>query len=150
TRNTASVPARRAPTPDSRVVDAAWVAQEWTVQRTVRTRRFQLLLLTFGLTTFAVQQTHAHHAAYLVGSGYDAMLAALVVGLVGLVSIRGRILVGLASDALGRERLFSAGAAAGVAAMLLMLSFAGGTSPAWLLFVYAALFGIGYSTPPTL
>ncbi|HEY7060387.1 MAG TPA: MFS transporter [Chloroflexota bacterium] len=148
-----SRPASLAPEPpraDPRVVDAAWAAREWTVGRAVRTRRFLLLLLTFGIATFATQQTHAHQAAYLIGSGYDAMLAALVVGLVGLISIAGRILVGLASDRLGRERLFSAGVAAGVVAMLLMLSFAGGTSPPALLFVYAALFALAYSTAPTL
>ncbi len=135
---------------DLRVVDAAWVRQEWTVRRAVRTRRFQLLFLTFGLTTFATQQTHAHQAAYLVGSGYDPMLAAMVVGTVGLVSILGKILIGMASDALGRERLFTMGMAAGVASMLLMLSFAAGQSPPALLFVYAALFATGYSTAPTL
>src|SRR3954451_12920131 len=31
--------------PDPRIVDAAWVRQEWTVGRAVRTRRFQFLLL---------------------------------------------------------------------------------------------------------
>ena len=144
----ASGPQRR--TPDPRVVDAAWAAREWTVGRAVRTGRFQLLLLTFGLATFATQQTHAHQAAYLVGSGYEAMLAALVVGLIGLISIAGRILVGVASDALGRERLFTVGVGAGIGAMLLLLSFANGTSPAPLLFVYAALFALGYSTAPTL
>ncbi len=135
---------------DRRVVDAAWVRQEWNVARAVRTRRFQLLFLTFGLTTFATQQTHAHQAAYLVGSGYDPMLAAMVVGTVGLLSILSRIVIGLASDALGRERLFSLGMVAGVASMLLMLSFAGGQSAPALLFLYAALFATGYSTAPTL
>jgi MFS family permease len=136
--------------PDPRVVDAEWVRQEWTVGRAVRTRRFQFLFLTFGLTTFATQQTHAHQAAYLVGSGYDPMLAAMVVGTVGLASIVGKILIGTASDALGRERLFSLGVAAGVAGMLLLLSFAGGQSPPALLFLYATLFAIGYSAAPTL
>jgi MFS family permease len=138
------------PSPDPRVVDAAWTRQEWTVGRAVRTRRFQLLLLTFGLSTFATQQTHAHQAAYLVGSGYGPLLTALVVGTVGLASIAGKIALGIASDRLGRERLFSVGIGAGVAAMLLLLSFAGGTSPGPLLFVYAALFALGYSAAPTL
>ncbi|HLH23216.1 MAG TPA: MFS transporter [Chloroflexota bacterium] len=143
-------PTPQPPPPDPRIVDAVWARQEWTVGRAVRTRRFQLLLLTFGLSTFATQQTHAHQAAYLVGSGYDAMLTALVVGTVGLASIAGKILLGVASDALGRERVFTAGIGAGVVAMLLLLSFAGGTSPALLLFVYAALFALGYSAAPTL
>jgi MFS family permease len=109
-----------------------------------------LLLLTFGLSTFATQQTHAHQAAYLVGSGYDPILTALVVGTVGLASIVGKIALGIASDRLGRERLFSLGIAAGVAAMALLLSFAGGTSPAPLLFGYAVLFALGYSAAPTI
>ncbi len=145
-----SAAAPHLPPPDPRVVDAAWTRQEWTVGRAVRTRRFQLLLLTFGLSTFATQQTHAHQAAYLVGSGYDPILTALVVGTVGLASVAGKIGLGIASDRLGRERLFSFGIGAGVAAMALLLSFAGGTSPAPLLFVYAALFALGYSAAPTL
>ncbi|HZS00366.1 MAG TPA: MFS transporter [Chloroflexota bacterium] len=153
-RHDSPSPGSRPPTPalarDARVVDAAWARQEWTVGRAVRTRRFQLLLLTFGLSTFATQQTHAHQAAYLVGSGYDPILTALVVGTVGLASVAGKIGLGIASDRLGRERLFSFGIGAGVAAMALLLSFAGGTSPAPLLFVYAALFALGYSAAPTL
>jgi MFS family permease len=143
-------PRAAAPAADPRVVDPVWVRQEWTVKRAIRTRRFQFLFLTFGMTTFGTQQIHAHHAAYLVGSGYDTMLAAMVVGTVGLVSIVGKVLVGTASDAWGREPLFSAGMAAGVAAMLLLLAVGGGHSPAALLFLYGALFALGYSAAPTL
>src|SRR5262249_59287033 len=78
----ASAPERPTPTssaPDPRVVDPEWVHQDWTVGRAVRTRRFQFLFLTFGLTTFATQQTHAHQAAYLVASGYDQLHPSLLV-----------------------------------------------------------------------
>ena len=145
-------PDRRSPSPgDSpRVVDAAWVHQEWTVGRAVRTRRFQLLFATFALTGFAVQQTHAHHAAYLVGNGYEPILAAAVVSAVGLASIGGKILVGTASDWLGRELMLSLGVGAGAMAMLLLLSFAGGGAPLPLLFLYAGLFALGYSVAPSL
>ncbi|HLI26300.1 MAG TPA: MFS transporter [Chloroflexota bacterium] len=135
---------------DPRVVDAAWVHTEWTVSRAIRTRRFALLFLTFGLISFATQQTHAHHAAYLVGQGYDPLLAAAVVGAVGLASIPGKIFLGTASDWLGRERLFTLGAGAGVLALLLLVSFAGGQSPPGLLFVYATLFALGYSVAASL
>ncbi|MBX5491293.1 MAG: MFS transporter [Chloroflexi bacterium] len=146
----ARAPTSHRPSSDPRVVDSAWVCTEWTVRRAIRTRRFLLLFLTFGLTSFATQQTHAHHAAYLVGQGYDPLLAAAVVGVVGLASIPGKIFLGTASDWLGRERLFTLGAGAGAVALLLLLSFAGGQSPPSLLFLYAALFALGYSVAAAL
>ncbi|HZU07520.1 MAG TPA: MFS transporter [Chloroflexota bacterium] len=136
--------------PDPRVVDPAWVQQEWTVSRAVRTRRFQLLFTTFALISFGVQQTHAHQAAYLIGSGYDPLLAATVVGAVGLASIAGKILVGTTSDWLGREPVLTLSVGAGVGAMLLLLAAAGGTLPAPLLFLYAGLFALSYSVNASL
>lgn len=138
------------PPSDPRVVDPAWVRTEWTVRRAIRTRRFLLLFVTFGLLSFATQQTHAHHAAYLVGEGYDPLLAAAVVGAVGLASIPGKIFLGTASDWLGRERLFTLGAGAGVLAMVVLLACAGGQSPPALLLLYATLFALGYSVAASL
>ncbi len=148
-RPSAAGPRGASPT-DPRVVDPVWVRQEWTVARALRTRRFYLIWATFGLISFAVQQTHAHEVAYLVGNGYDPILAAAVVGAVGLVSIFGKIVVGTGSDYLGREQMLTIGLGGGIAAELLLVSFAGGGSPAPLLFLFAGLFALGYSVTAPL
>jgi MFS family permease len=131
-------------------VDAAWVSQEWTVGRAIRTWRFRLLFTTFVLTGFGVHQTHTHQVAYLIGNDYDPLLAAMVMGAIGLISLLGKIVVGTGSDWLGREVTMALGLGAGASAMLLLISFAGGGSPAVLLFAYAALFALGYSVTAPL
>ena len=150
TRGSVSAAGRGAADADPRVVDPVWVRQEWTVARVLRTRRFYLLWGTFGLISFAVQQTHAHGAAYLVGNGYDPILAAAVVGAVGLASIVAKIVVGTGSDYLGREQMLTIGLSGGIVAEVLLISFAGGGSPAPLLFLFAALFAMGYSVTAPL
>ncbi len=145
-----SAPATRAQVADPRVVDPVWVRQEWTVGRAVRTWRFQLLFATFLLIGFGIHQTHTHQVAYLVGNGYDPLLAATVAGAIGLVSVFGKVLVGTGSDWLGREMMMTLGLGAGAAAMLLLLSFAGGGSPPAALFLYAVLFALGYSVTAPL
>ena len=143
-------PSLQPPLPDPRVVDAQWVRQDWTVGRAIRTWRFRLLFATFVLTGFGVHQVHTHQVAYLIGDGYDPLLAAMVMGTIGLVSILGKIVVGTASDWLGREVMMALGLGAGATAMLLLLSFAGGGSPVLLLFLYATLFALGYSVTAPL
>jgi MFS family permease len=137
--------AGRGPGWDPRVVDAAWMGQEWTVGRALRTRRFYLLFGTFMLVSFAIQQTYAHQAAYLVGSGYAPLFVATVLGFIGIASVLGKVVVGTLSDALGREVMVTVGLGGGIAALGVLLSLADGDRPAALLYAYAALFAVGYS-----
>jgi MFS family permease len=90
----------------SNIVDAEWVATDWTLKRAVRTARFWWLAVGFfsgGYTWYAVQ---VHQTKYLIEIGFSPMLAAWSLGLVALVSIPGQIVIGGLSDRYGRELLW--------------------------------------------
>jgi MFS family permease len=92
----------------------------------------------------ASQTLHVHQVAYLVDHGLAAIVAASVVGVVGLASIAGKAGGGWLSDRVEREGVYVAGIALLVAGALVLLSL--GRPPAlWAAYGYAVLLGVGYS-----
>jgi MFS family permease len=83
----------------------------------------------------------AHQVAYLIGRGYDAVLAAGIAGMVGLASLPSRYILNVLSDRLGPQRLLALCLTAqGLGAVLLLQA---GSLP-WLVayvLVYGAAFG---------
>ncbi len=91
----------------------------------------------------AMQTVLVHQVAYMVDGGYDSMLAASIVGLIGLVSIGSKIGSGWISDRLGREKSWTIALFCISASMLpLLASRLPGMS--MLIFLYAVVFAIGY------
>lgn len=143
--------ARLGPRPehDPLVRDRAWVSRPWTLRLALRSRRYWCLLGGVFLASFATQQLLAHHVAYLRGSGYSAITAATVIGVVGIASIPARIGWGVASDRFGREIVYSAGLLLVIVAIATLwlvptLGFAG------LPYIYAVLLGAGYVSSSTM
>jgi MFS family permease len=68
---------------------------------------FWLLTAAAGITALAYSVVLAHGVAFLEGRGYDAVVAAGVLGLVGLASLPGRFLFNVASDRLGPQGLLA-------------------------------------------
>ena len=85
-----------------------------------------------------------HQVAYLVDHGVPALTAALVGGVVGLVSIPGKMGWGVLSDCVGRE-LATTLAFGCVALSIGTLVLAGRDPSVQLLYLYAVLIGLGYS-----
>jgi hypothetical protein len=50
-----------------------------------------------------------HQVIYLVDGGYDRMLAASIVGLIGLLSVVAKVFWGWAADNIGREMTYTLG-----------------------------------------
>ena len=48
-----------------------------------------------------------HQVAYLVDAGYDGMMAASIVGLVGFLSVGSKVLWGWSADTIGREMTYT-------------------------------------------
>ena len=94
----------------SRIVDARWAEKDWTVSSAMHTRRYWLLFATLVLNNIATQMIFVHQVAFLVDGGYEKLLAASVVGLVGFFSIGTKIGWGWVSDRLGRELTYTLGA----------------------------------------
>ena len=91
------------------VVDAAWVAVEWTLARALRTARFWWIALGYLAGLYVWYAVQVHQTKYLVELGFSATLAAWALGLVSLAGIPGQIVLGHVSDRIGREWVWLAG-----------------------------------------
>jgi MFS family permease len=90
------------------VVDGAWAATEWTLERAVRTARFWWVFLGYFTGLFAWYAVQVHQTKYLLELGFSAELAGYALGLVGLTGIVGQIAWGHISDRVGREWAWTA------------------------------------------
>src|SRR5690348_5174824 len=112
-----------------------------TLRAALRGRAFWLLTVAYALATLAAAIPLVHGVAYLIGRGYDAVLAAGVLGAVGLASLPGRVLLNLLGDRMGPQPLLGLCLGAEAAGILLLLH---GVSLGWLaayVVVYGAAFG---------
>ena len=81
-----------------------------------------------------------HQIAHAVDVGYGKVFAASIFGLMGVISIFGRVLFGYLSDVMKREAVFTwvqAISALGIFALLAMRH----NSLPWLLYTYAVCYG---------
>lgn len=124
-------------------------SKDWTVWQAIRTGPFWFLGLSFFLGSFTVQAALTHHVAFFVDRGIQALFASYVVGMVGIASIVGKILLGTLSDRIGREPSYSLGATCGILAMVSLIAFNYRPSPL-LCYPYALFIGIGYSATAVL
>lgn len=115
-----------------------------TLRQAMRTQAFWLLMAMFFFGNVSSQTLHVHQVAYLVDHGLAAMVAASVVGVVGLASIVGKTGGGWLSDRVEREVVYVAGIAILVASAFALLSL-GNTPSRWAAYGYAILLGVGYS-----
>jgi MFS family permease len=121
----------------------------WTLPRALRSREFWLVGATFVFLNSATQLILTHHVAHLVEAGQSKMLVAWIVGLIGLVSIPGKIGWGFLSDRQWLEWIYVWGGTGIVAGIFALLAI-GPETAAWALAVYAILMGVGYSVSPAL
>jgi len=104
---------------------------------------------TFVFLNSPVQLVLTHHVAHLVGVGQPKVFVANIVGLVGLVSVAGKILWGYLSDRWWIEVNYLAGIAFLVGGILALIR-TGPATPAWGLYAYAVLMGFGYAVSPAM
>lgn len=121
----------------------------WTLASAVRSQPFWLVAATFVLLNSPVQLVLTHHVAHLVGVGQPKVFVANVVGLVGLVSVAGKILWGYLSDRWWVEATYLTGIAFLIAGILTLMRV-GPTTSAWGLYAYAILMGLGYAVSPAM
>ena len=145
---------RRKPTPRHAPKFAAAAARDSptstaTLGEAVRGAPFWLMLAAFFFGNICSQTMHVHQVAYLVDLGVSAMIAASVVGVVGVSSIAGKIGGGWLSDRFERELVYVGGITIMVAAMAALAALAAAPAP-WAIYGYAVLLGVGYSATASL
>jgi MFS family permease len=121
----------------------------WTLASAVRDWHFWGLWVVFILGNVGTQMLLVHQVAYLVDHGVSLAAAAAVGGFVGLVSIPGKMGLGLLSDRTNRELAYTL-AFACLVASLGVLVLAGQYPASGLAYLYAVLIAIGYSATAPL
>jgi len=135
--------------PAGRTARPAGAQGGWSLARLLRSRQFWLIGATFILLNGSTQLILTHHVAHLVEAGQSRMLVAWIVGLVGLMSIPGKIGWGFLSDRQWLEWIYTWGGTGIIAGMGVLLAI-GPETAGWLLAAYAVLMGVGYSVSPAL
>jgi MFS family permease len=130
-------------------VDSVAKGHAVTLKEAIRTTPFWLMVGTFFFGSVCSQTLHVHQVAFLVDHGIQAMVAASVVGVVGVASIVGKTGGGWLSDRVERELVYIAGVAILVSAVgaLLLVGIAATNLGAY---GYAVLLGIGYAVTAAL
>lgn len=120
-----------------------------TLRQAMRLAPFWLMVGAFFFGSLCSQTLHVHQVAYLVDHGVAAMVAASVVGVVGLASVVGKTGGGWLSDRIERELVFVSGIAILVASIG-VLKFLGSAPSAIGAYTYAIMLGVGYSATASL
>ena len=130
------------------VVDAAWVATEWTLARALRTSRFWWLALANFMAMYAWYAVQVHQTKYLVGIGVSPGLAAWALGIVSLVAIPGQIALGALSDRIGREPVWTIGCLGFLLTYALLIALGVWPHPVllWLMILAQGVLGYGITS----
>ncbi len=138
-----------APLIDSVREATEFAGRSLTLRQAMRTSPFWLMVMTWFCGAVCSQTLHVHQVAFLVDHGIKAMVAASVVGVVGVSSIIGKTGGGWLSDHVERELVYVGGVAILIGAVgALML--VGATSTTWGAYVYAVMLGLGYAVTAAL
>jgi MFS family permease len=139
-----SEPHATAAAPVSNIVDPAWAAIDWTLPRAMRTARFWWLSVGYFGGLYVWYAVQVHQTKYLLEIGFSPTVAAWALGLVSLLGIPGQIVLGHASDRIGREAVWAI-STAGFAICFVALIALKAHPSLWLLYVMIATQGaLGY------
>jgi len=118
-------------------------APDSALRQAIRTRTFWALWCAYLCTPLAVFPVTTHQVAFAIDRGFQPILAASIFGVMGLLSIVGRVSFGFAADRFGGAlaATISYGCTAGGVLALLALESDGRAG--WLV-AYAVLFGLGF------
>lgn len=112
----------------------------WSMRQALHSLSFWTLTSSFALALLGNAVLFTHQVAYLIIHGYGAVVAATLVGGVGLASLPGRLLLNLLSERFSPQRLLACChllQAGGVVALLLAPSLT-------LVLVYVLLYGAAF------
>ena len=121
----------------------------WTFNDAVREWAFWFLVLAVMCDAFIANMILVHQAVYIVDLGYSKLLAASLVGLVGLIRSMGGILCGLLSDHIERKTGYTVGGLLSFTSILVLL-FSKNILSLWMLYIFVILYGLGDGSKSTM
>jgi len=129
---------------DRLIVDLKWASRSWTLRKAILTKQFWALSVSLFFSSLVNQSVLTHHVAFFVDEGLEALFVSYIVGIIGVVSIGGKIFWGTLSDRIGREITFTLVIACSICGILLLITFPIFSSP-YIPYFYALFFGMGYA-----
>jgi MFS family permease len=126
-------------TPDS-LHDIPIQSERVTVKRALRDPRMLLTTLAFLSFFFGIQMVMVHLVNYATDTGIDPLVAATFISVIGLLSIIGRLSIGIGADKIGIYHSLMLTRVFLVISFILLL-FAHST---WSFYLFAVLFSIPY------
>jgi MFS family permease len=113
------------------------------LRQAIRTRTFWALWCAYLCTPLAVFPVTTHQVAFAIDRGFQPILAASIFGVMGLLSIVGRVSFGFAADRFGGALTATVSYACTAGGVLALLALESDGRAGWLV-VYALLFGLGF------
>src|SRR5215475_7514022 len=102
-----AAPHASAAKPVSNIVDPEWVATDWTLARALRTARFWWICLGYFCALYIWYAVQVHQTKFLLDIGFSPNVGVWALGVVSLLGIPGQIVLGHASDRIGREAIWA-------------------------------------------
>ena len=118
--------------------------RHWTLQSASRSFPYWAVTTAHLALGTGLSLVYTHIVAYLVHQGFNKLLSASILGLIGLMRFGGTVIWGVASDRLGRTQAYGISTAITVVGLAFLLAVSPG-SPGWFAYAFAILFGIGHS-----
>lgn len=137
--NKATIPEKKM----EKIVDQHWAGTDWTLHQALRTGRYWALVAFPFFIVTGIYLMLFHSVQFLVDQGFDNMLAAFLLALVGIISLPSKIFWGWLSDHIGREKAFTGGAffVSMAACFLILIEMTKGGKLAYL---FALSLGLGW------
>ena len=115
---------------------------DWTVKQALTNSSFWLLFTARVLASLGNQVIVTHQVAHAVDVGYPKVFAASIFGIMGVVSIAGRLGFGYLADIMRREVVYTWVQLVSAVGTLALMATTDNSTPA-LLYIYAVFYGLG-------
>jgi len=116
--------------------------KSWSFKSAVGVRAFWFMVLVVMCDGFIINVLLVHQAVFMVDVGYSKLLAASLIGLVGILGSAGGILSGFLSDRIGSKAGYTLGGLLVFPGILFLLFMKDCNSP-WMVYAFAILYGLG-------
>jgi MFS family permease len=102
-----AAPSATSAAPRSNIVDPVWASTDWTLRRALRTARFWWISLGYFCGLYIWYAVQVHQTKFLLDIGFSPNVGVWALGVVSLLGIPGQIVLGHASDRIGREAIWA-------------------------------------------
>jgi len=119
---------------------SAKVTADLPLHKAIRTTAFWASYFMFAFAYFALLMVMVHIVPFAIDIGIDPMSASFALSAIGISGIVGKVAVGFASDKVGRRGALIMSYGASAIMMVLLV----GITNAWMLYLFAVLFGFFY------